>query len=243
MREFYFEDKINHYFVTGIQPHDDVNLPPSDYFMYSHATSIARRNIHIAEHKGDLERIGEKTFYHLALAETKAKIDYIMRMTYPNAKFQQLLANNDLDKDKQVNLWKGESLSGSDLFWWNWLAQGVGYLLDIYHMETAPLIYDAKKMPMLFREQQNGEMEIMGETNMSKGQMKAYLDQRKVVQTRIYHRGDTWHCFYYTLRGLAGEEGKRPPHYHYLSNKWGITRWELMERSLSLRRFRYHKRR
>ncbi len=73
-------------------------------------------------------------------------------------------------------------------------------------------------------------MEIMGETNMSVGQMKAYLDQRKVVQTRIYHRGDIWHCFYYTYRGFDGREGNRPPHFHYLSDKWGITREELLRR-------------
>ena len=169
-------------------------------------------------------------FYQSALAETKEEMNYIMRTTYPNAKFQQLLANKELDKDKQVSMWKGVSMSGSDLFWWNWLAQGIGYLLDIYHVETAPSVYDEKQKPMMYMERKDGEVDVMGETNMSKGQMKAYLDQRKVVQTRIYHKGDSWHCFYYTFRGFDGREGNRPPHFHYLSDKWGITREELLKR-------------
>lgn len=230
MREFYFEDKVNHYFITGIQPHDDVNCPPCDYFMYSHATAIARNYIQIAEHTGELEQLGEDFFYQLALTKVKIQMDNIMRTTYPNAKFQQILANVELNKDMQVSLWKGVSLSGSDLFWWNWLAQGIGYLLDIYHIETAPMIYKEKHKPMMFYERQDGRMEMMGDTDMSEGQMRAYLNQRKVVQTRIYHQGNIWHCLYHTAKGLDGREGNKPPHYHYLSDKWGITREELQLR-------------
>ena len=56
------------------------------------------------------------------------------------------------------------------------------------------------------------------------------LEQRKVVPARVFHKGEHWHCFYYTYKGFAGLEpgimGKQP-HYHYISDKSGISRMEL----------------
>ena len=34
MREFYFEDKEKSIIFTGMQPKDDINCDPYDYFMY-----------------------------------------------------------------------------------------------------------------------------------------------------------------------------------------------------------------
>ena len=56
---------------------------------------------------------------------------------------------------------------------------------------------------------------------------------RKVVQARIYHRNEHWHCFYFTFKGLAGLESGMmgaKPHYHYISDKSGISREELNKR-------------
>ena len=41
MREFYFEDKENSKFVTGILPKDDINCDPYDYFTYLYAEAVA----------------------------------------------------------------------------------------------------------------------------------------------------------------------------------------------------------
>ena len=82
---------------------------------------------------------------------------------------------------------------------------------------------------MVFREEDNGEMEKIGETNMSDGELKAMLRQRRVQTIRVYHKDDVWHCFYGTYKGINGEESG-PPHMHYISDKWGISREELNKR-------------
>ena len=62
--------------------------------------------------------------------------------------------------------------------------------------------------------------------------MRALLEQRKVIQARVYHKGSHWHCFYFTFKGLAGQEKGEmgsQSHYHYISDKSGITWNELID--------------
>lgn len=139
------------------------------------------------------------------------------------------MAHAEWTKKQQFQIWKGVLLRPIDLLWFNWLAQQIGYLLDVYHIETVPSVYKQKKSPMVFREEDNGEMEKIGETNMSDGELKAMLRQRRVQTIRVYHKDDVWHCFYGTYKGINGEESG-PPHMHYISDKWGISREELNKR-------------
>ncbi len=80
---------------------------------------------------------------------------------------------------------------------------------------------------MFFTHETDGSINRIGETDMSDGEMRGILEQRKVLQARVYHKGNIWHCFYFTFRGLAGAEPGvfgGVPHYHYLSDKYGISR-------------------
>lgn len=75
--------------------------------------------------------------------------------------------------------------------------------------------------------------DAIGATEMSDGELRALLEQRKVVQARVYHKDNHWHCFYFTFKGLAGLESGvmgSKPHYHYLSDKSGIAWDELIQR-------------
>lgn len=109
----------------------------------------------------------------------------------------------------------------------------MGYLLDIYHEETYPAKFYEKKRPVAYSKDEDGSIDTIGPTEMSDGEMKALLEERKVVQARVYHKGEHWHCFYFTFKGIAGKETGEmgaKPHHHYLSDKSGIT-WEtLMQR-------------
>lgn len=85
---------------------------------------------------------------------------------------------------------------------------------------------------MVHNQNEDKNIETIGKTNMSEGEMRALLEQRKVIQARIYHKDPQWHCFYSTFKGLAGQEKGvmgMQPHYHYLSDKFGIEWDELME--------------
>ena len=127
---------------------------------------------------------------------------------------------------QQNKLLDNLSLSAMDILWLNREAQDLGYLLDVYQEEKFPSKFDEKKHPVVFLENEDKTMDVMGKTDMTEGEMRALLEQRKVVQARIYHKDSHWHCFYFTYKGLAGEESGifgSKPHYHYLSDKSGIT--------------------
>lgn len=125
------------------------------------------------------------------------------------------------------------SLDAAELLWLNKEAQDLGYLLDVYHEEVCPVKFNEKRKPLLFNQNDDGSIDKVGSTDMTDGEMRALLEQRKVVHARIYHRNSQWHCFYYTYKGLAGEENGvmgSKPHYHYLSDKSGIAMDELLKR-------------
>ena len=138
------------------------------------------------------------------------------------------LSNKDRNK-----LLKNITLNPLDIMWLNKEAQEMSYLMDIYHEEKYPEKFDEKKHPLLIQKQKDGTIKKMGSTDMTEGEMRALLEERKVIQARIYHKESTWHCFYFTYKGLAGKEvgliGSKP-HCHYLSDKSGITWDELVRR-------------
>lgn len=233
MREFYFEDKEKSIIFTGMQPKDDINCDPYDYFMYLYAAATANLLIQIARKDGKSNSIVEVLIRNESLAEVKKKNEEIFANSHFNKKLKQILEDVELTKSEQKKILRDITINGADILWFNKKAQELGYKLDIYHLETIPSICENKQKPVLFMEHKDGAVEKMGETNMSDGQLKAILDQRKVIQARIYHKDSIWHCFYYTFRGLNGQEpgdfGAKP-HYHYLSNKFGMSIEDLLER-------------
>ena len=57
------------------------------------------------------------------------------------------------------------------------------------------------------------------------------IKERKVVQVRLFHNKEHWHCFIIPSKVWPekkhGDMGSKP-HYHYLSDKSGIT-WNLLQ--------------
>lgn len=224
MYRFYFENKKNHYAFSGISPHKDNDWPPLDYFIYLHATSIAELWMGIDRRFG--MNLLDSLYYNKALKSTIEETEKILSSTLPPFKFQQILAHEELTKKQQENLWRNTIVSSSDILWFNYLAQCAGFLVDVDRVEYHPEKFNLRQVPKCYSQKEDQSIEAVGNTNMSDGELRALLVERKAIQTRIYHKGDSWHCFYYTYRGLsgneAGENGGRP-HYHYISNKWGYS--------------------
>lgn len=233
MQRFYFEDKERHHAFMGIQAHDDTNCPPFDYYVFTHA--VARESMYTAilKGKGRPELADEAIVRKLALRDAKEFFEEMLHKTLPDFRLQQILTHTEWTKKQQMKLWRGFELRTRDLLWFNWLAQKAGYLLDVRVIETHPKVFDEKKLPRVFRETEDGSIDKIGDTDMKEGEMRALLQQRKVQNVRIYHKGDVWHCFYGTMRGLNGQEqgaiGSHP-HYHYISDKWGIKLEDLLQR-------------
>lgn len=232
MREFCFENKNENFSIIGASPKDDVNCRPLDYFTYSHAEIQAKTLMQIASQK-KISDIDKKYFYKFALKQIEENNDMIRHSTYPLAGLQQILSYHEWNKHQQKKLWEGVVLSATDIWWLNWLAQEIGYLLDVFHIEIIPRVFQYKKLPMCFTQENDGSFRKIGTTDLSEGEMRGILEQRKVLQMRVYHRESTWHCFYFTHRGLAGKEPGTygsVPHYHYISDKFGIPLVNLKKR-------------
>lgn len=232
MREFYFKDKKTNVVFRGFQATTDINCLPFDFFRLTHAYNAANSFQDVLRVKCPIS-ISDDMVRKFMLQQTDETIAEMLANSSPNPAIHQLLIDNTLSQKEQNRLLKGVVLLPSDILWLNKEAQDEGYLLDIYHEEIFPEKFNAKKHPVLIHQKNDGTIEKMGATDMTDGEMRALLEQRKVIQARLYHKGDTWHCFYFTYKGLAGEESGlmgSKPHYHYLSNKSGIVWDELIRR-------------
>ena len=232
MREFYIRDKKTGAAYRGYEPSTDINCPPFDYYRFGYANHYAILFQDILKVKCPVP-IPDAFVRKFALQQTDEMIAEKLTNSEPNAAIHTLLFNDTLSHKEQEKLLKGVALTPSDFLWMNKEAQDVGYLLDVYHEEKYPDRFKEKKHPVLIHVEEDGSIEKMGTTDMSEGEMRALLEQRKVIQARIYHKDSIWHCFYYTFRGLAGQESGilgSKPHYHYLSDKSGIAWDDLVER-------------
>lgn len=232
MREFYFRNKDKNFAFRGIVPHNDVNCAPYDYFRYAHAELCYNNFNWMLKHKCPID-IPEYYVRQFVLKQVDDKNAQLLSSTKPKPEIHKLLTDDTLSYKDQNELLKGLTLKTADILWLNKEAQELGFMLDIYHEEKYPKKFNEKKKPVAYNMKEGGSIESIGQTEMTEGEMRALLEQRRVVQSRIYHKGGHWHCFYFTFKGLAGEEGGvmgARPHYHYLSDKSGITWDTLMQR-------------
>ena len=67
---------------------------------------------------------------------------------------------------------------------------------------------------------------IIGDTDLTEGQVKRMINERKVIIAHFLDRGDEWHCFFITYNSIGGKENHKDgqPHFHYISSAFGIKR-------------------
>lgn len=232
MREFYLKDKKTNVAYRGFQATTDIDCLPFDYFRYGHAYNAANLFQDVLKIKCPIP-IPDDLVRKFVLKQTDDMIAEKLAKSAPNPALHQLLVDENLSNKDRNKLLKNVIITPIDILWFNKEAQEQGFLMDIYHEEKYPVKFNEKKHPFLFQKKKDGTIEKMGSTDMSDGEMRALLEQRKVIQARIYHKENTWHCFYFTYKGLAGEESGimgSKPHYHYLSDKSGVKWNELVSR-------------
>lgn len=227
MRDFYFKDKASGSAFRGITPYNDEDCPPFDYYRLSHAELAYKTFFEQVKLQCPID-IPEDFIRRFVLNQVDENINNMLLSTSLKPEIHQLLSDDSLSLKEQENILKGMVLTPIDILWLNKNAQELGYLLDIYHEEIYPVKFDEKQKPVVFNQKDDGTIETIGKTDMTEGEMRALLEQRKVMQARVYHKGSHWHCFYFTFKGLGGlEKGKMgsQSHYHYISDKSGIT-WD-----------------
>lgn len=135
-------------------------------------------------------------------------------------------------KKEQECLLKGMNLTSYSLLafifkaWLNF-----GFTFSQYQSEKYSRDVDRESLPNLIYVD-NGEVEKVGESEYTNGKLKQIMEQRKVIVAKILDKGEDWHCLIITYDSLLGKETWRNGqiHYHYISNYWGISRKNLVER-------------
>jgi hypothetical protein len=139
------------------------------------------------------------------------------------------------NKKAQLRLLKGATINSKQLLAFLIEAEQHGFTYSRYLENHLASDADTSKMPRFFERKEDGSIKTAGQTSMTDAQLKHVLDQRKAIVATILDKGDDWHCFFATYKGLAGEENYKEdqggqPHYHYISSKWGsVTRQQVID--------------
>ena len=108
------------------------------------------------------------------------------------------------------------------------------YTYSQYIAEHPPRNFNKDDLPLVVDD--NVEpVRIVGKTNLTEGQLKKFIADRSVVVSTFLDKGAEWHCFFATYESLKGEENWQggQPHFHYLSDKFGISRDEAVKQLTS----------
>jgi hypothetical protein len=134
-------------------------------------------------------------------------------------------------KKEQVKLLKGQSITPDQLLAFLFRAHTeFGFSFSQYIGEHNHKGLDVSQMPIVVEIKDN-EVRKVGKTTLSDGQLKHAVDQRKVIVSKFLDNGKEWHCLFLTYDSIKGKETWKngQPHYHYISDKFGIPREKVVE--------------
>ena len=137
------------------------------------------------------------------------------------------LLKADSKKD-QIKILKGLQLTPENLWVFIFKAfTDYGYTYSEYRTERLPKNIEKVSMPKLATlNRKTGKVKKVGGSSLTDGQIKQAIEQRKVVSAKFMDNANGWHCFFITYRSIGGEESWKngQPHFHYISDKFGISR-------------------
>jgi len=134
-------------------------------------------------------------------------------------------------KSDQQKLLKGMILNPDILMALLLMAGDNEYTLSQYSSEFQTSAVDEEKLPYAFMRNKDGEIQKFGKTELSDGQLKQALEERSVKVAKILEKGEEWHCFFLTFNSIGGKENWQngQPHFHYISNLFGIKKEAVIE--------------
>lgn len=135
-------------------------------------------------------------------------------------------------KKDQESLLKGLSINPNQLIALIFKSyKDYGYLYSRYRFENLPKGLENKEKPEVADISEDGIIKTIGKTDLTKGQVKNMIEQRKVIIAHFFDKGDDWHCLFTTYNSIEGKENWKDgqPHFHYISSAFGITRDKFIE--------------
>jgi hypothetical protein len=161
--------------------------------------------------------IRDKSFQEIMLQKLPAQIFNILE----NSK-----------KKEQLKLLKGLSLTEDELSLFIFQAwTNFGFKYSMYTSRHNHKGLNENEMPLFAHKDDDGEVKVIGETELSQGQIKNAIDYRTVIISRFLDKGEKWHCFFLTFQSLNGKEIYKDgqPHLHFISHTWGLSRDYVLE--------------
>jgi hypothetical protein len=173
--------------------------------------------------------IREKVFEENAQKRWAVRLEEILKAEAPPT-FLSLFGSTS--KQEQERLLEGSSLTPEQLAAFFFKAYtDYGFTYSKYTSEHLPEGIDDSKLPRLIHVK-DGKVTTAGQTSLTEDQLKSVVSDRRVTVANFLDHGNEWHCLFTIYRSLRGEEPWQDgqPHYHYISDRWGISRDEAVNR-------------
>ncbi len=205
----------------------------------------------------NVENVDAKSYfrqYHLRIVKKILLMDYKIRLWFPNdiiincaerivdeqisqlekieipIQFLKLLDSN-LKKKEQIKLLKGVSITPNQLGSLFLEAGKHEYGFSHYMIDIPQKKYSESKLPKLVHIVSNNEIKHIGETQLTDGQLKEFVESSNFVVARFLDNGKHWHCFLQTRKSIMGKESGfhgSQCHLHYISDRFGRYREEIV---------------
>lgn len=145
--------------------------------------------------------------------------------THPLEKNYFSILGNPPKKD-QIKLLRGLTITAEDI--WSLYFNGAkyfGFTWSRYRFEHQNKSHLDLKHPEIIHFE-NNKLTTVGTTDMTDGQLKVAVNFRHVVVANFLDNENGWLCFFATYAGIKGQERhiENKPHFHFISDKWGLTR-------------------
>ena len=159
----------------------------------------------------------------------KKMLDEYSKVDIPEC-FEAIL-ESDLSKNEQERLLKGVTLTDREWDAIFYKAEEKEYTYSFYKYVAPLTSVEGKTVPNFIYKNEDGKVKYFGDSTLSDKHMAHIVENTKTIIARIIDKDEHWHCFVQTLKGVKGHEGGRlgsKPHIHYISDKFGISRDDLV---------------
>lgn len=172
----------------------------------------------------------DKLIFYKTLEENVQESKDLLNMELPEG----LLKIFNLEtKDAQTKSLKGISLSSKEMMAFILKAfSNYGFTYSLYCSEHHYNGLNKNRIPTFFCKDENGKIISTGDTDMTEGEIKQMIEQRKVIISKFFDRDERWHCFFWTYKSLGGKEYSHKdgqPHMHYISHAFGMSREKVLK--------------